>query len=298
MPRVVAFRREFGETSKLCSVSAELNHPVVLIEPTSPPVPVVASLPHSGAFIPPAIAATMLPEHLAALPNTDWHLDALYDFLPALGVTVLRATHSRYVVDVNRALTPPLLGAFSAAAVADRTAFDQPIYAQPPVECDLRARVDAYYRPFHEQLGATLDSLLERFGRAYLLDLHSFLGPMSLDFEVDLGNRRGLTCSPRTIEAFEQAFRAQGFDVRQNGHYTGGQIVRAHARPPFVEALQIEVRYTAYLDPKELDRPSRPRADIPQLSRARQRLRPVLGDAISRLLEGDAASSAPKEGAA
>jgi N-formylglutamate deformylase len=265
-------------------VSADLNHPpFVLIEPTAPPVPVVASLPHSGTFIPPAIAATMLPEHIAALPNTDWHLDALYDFLPALGATVLAATHSRYVVDVNRALTPPLLGAFSKATVAEHTALGQPVYTRPPDTADLRARVEAYYLPFHERLDRTLGSLLERFGCAYLLDLHSFLGPMSLDYEVDLENRRGLTCFARTVEAFEQAFRAGGFDVRQNGHYTGGQIIRGHARPPMVEALQIEVRYTVYLDPQELDRPFRPRADAPQLSRARQRLRAVLGDVISRL---------------
>jgi N-formylglutamate amidohydrolase len=36
------------------------------------------------------------------LPDTDWHLEQLYDFLDALGASVLVATHSRYVVDLNR----------------------------------------------------------------------------------------------------------------------------------------------------------------------------------------------------
>ena len=40
--------------------------------------------------------------HGLAVPDTDWHVDRLYGFLNELDVTVLTATHSRIVVDLNR----------------------------------------------------------------------------------------------------------------------------------------------------------------------------------------------------
>lgn len=80
------------------------NHPpmdsYVITRPTVAALPVVATLPHSGTYIPPDIASGMLDAHLSSLPSTDWHLDRLYTFLPDMGVTTLRATHSRYVIDL------------------------------------------------------------------------------------------------------------------------------------------------------------------------------------------------------
>ena len=66
-------------------------------------VPLLVSMPHVGEHIPADLAATMLPPALR-LPDTDWHLDRLYDFLDTLGVSALVATHSRYVIDLNRPL--------------------------------------------------------------------------------------------------------------------------------------------------------------------------------------------------
>jgi N-formylglutamate deformylase len=56
--------------------------------PTVESLPIGANLPHSGMFVPDSIAQTMLPEHLAALPHTDWHLEQLYEGLPQFGMTL------------------------------------------------------------------------------------------------------------------------------------------------------------------------------------------------------------------
>ena len=74
----------------------------------------LVSIPHAGTYVPPAIAGRMT-EGARALPDTDWHVDRVYDFLAEIGATVLIATHSRYVVDLNRppddaALYPGLAG--------------------------------------------------------------------------------------------------------------------------------------------------------------------------------------------
>ena len=64
--------------------------------------PLLVSMPHVGLNVPADIGA-LLTEQAQALPDTDWYVDKLYDFLPDLGVSTLRANYSRYVVDLNRA---------------------------------------------------------------------------------------------------------------------------------------------------------------------------------------------------
>jgi N-formylglutamate amidohydrolase len=48
-------------------------------------LPIVANIPHSGLFVPSDIATQFTSEHLHSLPNSDWHLQRLYDFLASAG---------------------------------------------------------------------------------------------------------------------------------------------------------------------------------------------------------------------
>ena len=61
--------------------------------------PLLVSMPHSGTFMPSAVQARMTEEALR-LPDTDWHIPELYDFLEDIGASVLQATHSRYFIDL------------------------------------------------------------------------------------------------------------------------------------------------------------------------------------------------------
>ena len=63
--------------------------------------PLLISMPHVGTHVPPALAARFTGE-ARHVPDTDWHLEQLYDFADELGASVLVATHSRYVIDLNR----------------------------------------------------------------------------------------------------------------------------------------------------------------------------------------------------
>ena len=36
------------------------------------------------------------------LPDTDWYVDRLYGFAERMGASIISATYSRYVVDLNR----------------------------------------------------------------------------------------------------------------------------------------------------------------------------------------------------
>ncbi|MCZ6604842.1 MAG: N-formylglutamate amidohydrolase, partial [Alphaproteobacteria bacterium] len=64
-------------------------------------VPLLVSIPHCGVHVPDSIARRLTPE-ARVLTDTDWHVERLYDFAGDLGASVIAATHSRYVIDLNR----------------------------------------------------------------------------------------------------------------------------------------------------------------------------------------------------
>src|SRR6185437_5576102 len=63
--------------------------------------PVILSMPHAGIEIPTQYSRNLVSRWLAR-KDTDWWVDRLYDFAPALGVTVVRTAISRSIVDPNR----------------------------------------------------------------------------------------------------------------------------------------------------------------------------------------------------
>src|SRR5437868_6684833 len=92
--------------------------------------PLLISMPHVGTYVPPQLAARFTDE-ARQVPDTDWHLERLYDFADELGASVLIATHSRYVVDLNR---PPdgasLYPGQSVTGLCPVDSFDDtPLYA-------------------------------------------------------------------------------------------------------------------------------------------------------------------------
>ena len=243
------------------------------------PLPVVANLPHSGLQLPPDVASQFTPQQLRSLPNSDWHLQPLYRFLPSLGITVMQANYSRYVVDLNRALKPPLLGSFWSAVVPAQTAFKQPVYKQTPTQAAVKRRVDEFYKPYHQQLASLLNEKVAQFGKVILLDLHSFMGLITDD--VCLGNANGKTCPPELIARIADSFAQQGYQVVSNKVFTGGFITRHYGQQPQVEALQIEIRYPLYLPEDQLDIKEIPQWQGPKFEQAQTALKEVFRQAFT-----------------
>ena len=242
-------------------------------------LPVVANLPHSGLKVPEEIATQFTPEHLQSLPNSDWHLQPLYSFLPALGITVMQANYSRYVVDLNRALKPPFLGSFWSAVIPEQTAFKQPIYRdEKPSKASVRDRIDEFYTPYHRQLTALLNEAVSQHGKVYLLDLHSFMGLIADD--VCLGNASGKTCAPGLIDGAADSFAQQGYQTVKNKVFTGGYITRHYGGQPQVEALQIEIRYPTYLPSDQIELSRIPAWQSLEFEQAKAKLKTVFKSLI------------------
>ena len=63
--------------------------------------PLILSMPHSGRNLVPDVE-TRLNNQGRAIPDTDWWIERLYGFFPDLDASAVRATLSRYVIDLNR----------------------------------------------------------------------------------------------------------------------------------------------------------------------------------------------------
>lgn len=78
-----------------------MNNPYFLIEPKGKKVPIVLSVPHSGVEFPEELKSQYRPEMSAQPDDTDWFVHDLYNFAPALGITVIHARFSRWVIYLN-----------------------------------------------------------------------------------------------------------------------------------------------------------------------------------------------------
>ena len=116
------------------------------------PAPLLISMPHVGTHLPDALARRMT-DAARSVPDTDWHVDRLYDFAASLGANLLMATHSRYVIDLNR---PPdgtvLYPGASNTELCPTTSFDdEPLWrpGEAPGADEAKQRVETYWRPYH-----------------------------------------------------------------------------------------------------------------------------------------------------
>lgn len=248
-------------------------HPFHFYPPRAKPCPIVASIPHSGLLIPDEVLQSLRTKYQTYLPHQDWHLDKLYDFLPDLGITVLEATHSRYVVDLNRPVRDSLFGNFWSSVIPEKTAFNFPLYRSRPSDTHLKNRVEQFYHPYHHQLEHLLNEAIAQFGQVYLLDLHSFAGPITDD--ACLGNANDRSCSEFLISTVESAFSDNDYQVVRNKVFNGGHITRQYGQMPNVEALQIEVRYPVYLETQQLDQAVTPDWDVPAFHHAKPKFEAI-----------------------
>jgi N-formylglutamate deformylase len=218
----------------------------------------LVSIPHSGTFLPSAFDS-QLTDDARPLPDTDWYVDRLYDFLKDLGATVLIATHSRYVVDLNRPPddAPLYPGMAGSGIVPVETFAGHPIWrpGNAPDAADVRTRIARYWQPYHDRLRAELHALRSRHGSAVLWDAHSIKSQVPRLFTGDLpvlnfGTNDGRSCDQDL--AARLLGHAQGiphFTAVLDGRFKGGYITRAYGDPADgINAVQLELAQRSYMD--------------------------------------------------
>jgi len=220
--------------------------------------PLVIDVPHAGTRVPPAILARLTPA-ARAVPDTDWHVEKLFTRARAAGATLVVATHSRYVVDLNRdpsgaALYP---GADNTELCPTRTFADEPIYVPggAPDAAEVAARRSEYFDPYHQLLAAEIERARTRHGYAILLDGHSIRSRVARFFagrlpDLNLGTADGASCAPSVQQAAALVLAgAAEFSSVVNGRFKGGYVTRHYGSPAHgVHALQLEIAQSCYMD--------------------------------------------------
>jgi N-formylglutamate deformylase len=232
------------------------------------------SVPHDGTFVPDGIAARLTPA-ARRVPDTDWHIARLYAFARELGASMIVPTHSRYVVDLNRSEDDvSLYPGQNTTGLCPVVRFSgESVYrdGQEPTPDEIAARVETYWRPYHEALRGELARIRAEHGRAVLWEGHSIRGELPFLFEgrlpdMNLGTADGSSCSPGLQERLEAVLAAQDeYDFVVNGRFKGGHITRHYGDPVAgVEAVQMETSQRAYMDEEtfEYDEAKAARAQV------------------------------------
>jgi N-formylglutamate deformylase len=221
-------------------------------------IPILVSMPHAGTDIPDDIAARLAPCGLTKA-DTDGHLPQLYDFVAEMGASTIAARWSRYVIDLNR---PPensnLYPGMDTTGLCPVDTFGREslyLAGQEPSEAEVAQRLERYWRPYHQQLGAELARLLALHGKAVLWDAHSIASVVPRFFEgrlpdLNFGTASGTSCDPALFDSVISPARADGrFSLAVNGRFKGGYITRHYGQPAsHLHAIQLEMSQCLYMD--------------------------------------------------
>jgi len=218
--------------------------------------PILVSFPHSGTYVPPDIAERMTPAALA-LPDTDWHLPRLYDFLDKLRASRIEATHSRYVVDLNRPPddAPLYPGQKKTGLVPVETFAGEPLYraGQEPSDNEIPPR-RSFWQPYQDALTGELARLKAIHGSVILWDAHSIASTVPSLFEgrlpdFNLGTFDGKSCDADIAAQTLAVAQHLPFSAALNGRFKGGYITRHYGNPKKgVQAIQLEMAQIIYMD--------------------------------------------------
>lgn len=257
--------------------------------------PLILCLPHSGTDVPNAVGKRF---NATGRLQTDlaWRLERVFDLHGDLDATVLRSSISRYVIDLDRdPATPVTEAAKPAQALCPATTLDgKRIYqdGEEPGPTEVDQRVLLFHAPFHVALARQVERLLRQHRKVVVIDCQSMRSSIKGVTDkglpaVSIGSRGGSTCDPDLRNLLVGSFSGQqGFTVGVDDQILGGYITARSGRPAEgLHAMTLLLAQRTYL--RHESPPFEP--DKVRITR----LRAVLNDALSRLIDWATTSGAP-----
>ncbi|MCE2574132.1 N-formylglutamate deformylase [Komagataeibacter sp. FNDCR2] len=219
--------------------------------------PVLVTLPHAGTALAPGMEERMTARG-RLLPDTDWYMEKLYAPATDMGIGVIRANYSRYVIDLNRGPDDSTLypGRPKTGLVPELTFDGTPIYQSGlmPDEAEIGEHLTHYWQPYHDAVAEELARLKAQWGWAILWDGHSikteiprlFEGPLP---DLNFGTNQGASCAPSLINGVVNiAGQDKDYSHIVNGRFKGGYTTRHYGQPEQgIHAIQLEKAQTIYL---------------------------------------------------
>jgi len=218
--------------------------------------PLLLSIPHAGTALPEGLAQQFTGQ-ASRLPDTDWFVDRLYDWVLEKGAGLLKANYTRYVIDLNRPPDDAALYTGPGTGLVPDQSFDgSPLYKKGagPDAADLACRLAQFWWPYHDKLAGELEHIRARFGYAVLLDAHSIRSEVPRLFEgrlpdLNLGSNSGNSADAGLIaRCFDTLHGDSRFSSVLDGRFKGGYITRNYGRPTEkLHALQLEMAQSCYM---------------------------------------------------
>jgi N-formylglutamate deformylase len=258
-----------------------------LIHPASPQLPIVISVPHCGIEFPEKIADEYNAKLISAPDDTDWFVDTLYDFVSSMGITMITAQYSRWVIDLNRDVdSKPLYtdGRIITALCPTTTFLGEPLYKDKRKDVaadEINRRLKEYYYPYHQKIHSLLDDTKKKFGKVLLWDCHSIRQVVpTIQKEkfpdLILGDSDERACGSELIGIALKNLGSSSYSLNHNHPFKGGTITRSFGKPDAGQhALQLEMTKVNYMDNTET-KYDKARAD---------KMREVLKRTLSELAE-------------
>jgi N-formylglutamate deformylase len=232
-------------------------------EASEPKVPIIVSVPHRGSVFPDEVKDQYKRAMIKSPDDTDWFVDTLYDFAPAMGITMITANYSRWVIDLNRdPHSKPLYsdGRIITGLCPATNFLGEAIYKDERAEVELpevKRRVELYYKPYHQQIEKLLSETKRKFGKVLLWDAHSIRQFVPTIYKVKfpdliLGDVDGTSASPGLIDTTLSTLDHGSYTVSHNHPFKGGYITRHYGKPSANQhALQLEMSKVNYMDDTE-----------------------------------------------
>jgi N-formylglutamate deformylase len=240
-----------------------MNTPYHIIEPKVKKVPIILSVPHCGTAFPDELIADYKKEMALKPDDTDWFVHELYNFASELGITLIYAKYSRWVIDLNRDPESKALyndGRIITGLTTTTDFFGNEIYISPdkiPNEEEIKRRLENYYWPYYQKISDLLEERKKEFGKVLLWDAHSIrrhVPTIQKDFFPDLilGDNDEKTAHQKLIASAMKNLSSGDFALNHNHPFKGGHITRYFGKPENnVHALQLEMNKMLYMDDTE-----------------------------------------------
>lgn len=255
-----------------------------IIDP-NPNSPILVSVPHCGTHIPDDIKEDYLSERIDRIDDTDWYVDKLYGFVEEMGIIMIKAKISRWVIDLNRNPESKPLYSDGRVITALTPVSDfngNPIYkGEGPDAEEVSRRIRTYFNPYYAQIESILSERRKHHKHVLFFDSHSIrrfvpgIRPQPFP-DLILGDADEQSADHSLIKAALDTLNQSNYRVQHNDPFKGGNLTRHFGNPKEgIHALQLEMSKDLYMDDSEMEYDEKRAANVQSV------LRPM----FERLLE-------------
>jgi len=222
--------------------------------------PILISVPHCGINFPSEVEDE-INHDLLPPDDTDFFVHKLYDFAPDMGISIIHANFSRWVIDLNRdPESKPLYsdGRIITGLVPETDFLGNKLYRTSyPNQEEIKRRIKNYYTPYHEAIRKQLEALRLKFNHVLLFDAHSIrksvptINPSPFP-DLILGDDQGKSANLEIINTSWEVLNSSQYSSSHNTPFQGGYITRSFGQPKNkIHALQLEMAKINYMDDSE-----------------------------------------------